>query len=457
MVDFQLPVEARSVPRNIDAERSVLGSLLLDAQVIGDVTQILRADDFYIPAHQRIYEALNIVCDKKWHADVISIEEELRRQGHLDESGGRDTLIDLAGSVLSAAGIAYHAEIVREKAILRRLLETCVEVQQMAYDSRLEAKEMLDLAEQKIFEIARLDVFGDAVAISSIMNDTFERIDKLRERQGRLTGVTTGFPDLDDLTAGLQPGELLVLAARPSMGKTTLALNIVERAATGDRIAGIAPAGVALFSLEMSSQQIIQNMLCGKAQVDSQLLRKGRVTQDQYQRLQQEAASLYEAPIFIDDTPSISVTSLRAKARRLKQKHDIQLIVIDYLQLMTAGIKEESRQQEIAAISRSLKALARELKVPVIALSQLNRDVESRDDHRPRMSDLRESGAIEQDADVIMLLHREEYFTPSEENRGIAEIIVAKQRNGPTGTIKLLFFRSFMRFESYTGRSEPMG
>ena len=457
MVDFNLPGEARAVPRNLEAERSVLGSLLLDAQTVGDVSQILRADDFYLPAHQRIYEALISVCDKKGHADVIAIEEELKKRGHLDESGGRDTLIDLAGSVFSSAGITFHAEIVREKAIQRRLLETCVEVQQLAYDSRLEAKQLLDLAEQKIFEIARLDVFGDAVAIASIMNDTFERIDKLRERQGRLTGVTSGFQDLDDLTAGLQPGELLVLAARPSMGKTTFALNIVERAASGDRSAGIAPASVALFSLEMSSQQIIQNMLCGKAQIDGQMLRKGRITQEQYARLQQEAAALYESPIFIDDTPGISVTSLRAKARRLKQKHDISMIVIDYLQLMTAGVREESRQQEIATISRSLKALARELKVPVVALAELNRDVEARDDHRPRMSDLRESGAIEQDADVIMLLHREEYYKPTEENRGIAEIIIAKQRNGPTGTVKLLFFKNFMRFESYTGRTEPMG
>ena len=462
MVDFILPesmqgTSGRSVPKNLEAERSVLGALLLDAQTIGEVSQVLRPDDFYVPAHQRVYEALVATCDKKGHADVIAIEEELVRRGHLAEAGGRDALLDLAGSVYSTAGLVYHAEIVREKSVQRRLLEACVEVQQMAYESRLEAKELLDEAERRIFEIARLDVHSEAISIASIMQATFERIDRLRERQGRLTGVTSGFQDLDDLTTGLQPGELIVLAARPSMGKTTLALNIIERAASGDGLSGIAPTPVAFFSLEMSSQQVIQNMLCGKAQIDGQLLRKGRVTQEQYARLQQEAASLYEAPVFIDDTPSISITTLRAKARRLKQKHEIGMIVIDYLQLMTAGSREESRQQEIATISRSLKALARELKVPVVALAQLNRDVEARDDHRPRMSDLRESGAIEQDADVIMLLHREEYYKPTEENRGIAEIIIAKQRNGPTGTVKLLFFRQMMRFESYTGRTEAMG
>ena len=451
MVDFNFPSEGRGVPRNVEAERAVLGALLLDSQSVGDISQVLKPEDFYLPAHQRIFEAIITSNDKKSHTDPIAIEEELSRRGQLDEVGGRDALLDIAAVVLSAAGVSYHAEIVREKAIQRRLLEICLDVSRLAYENAKDTKELLDEAERRIFEIARLGVQSEVLSISTIMQDTFERIDRLRERAGRLTGVATRFDDLDDLTAGMQPGELVILAARPSMGKTSFALNLIERAASGSP-----GTPTAFFSLEMSSQQIIQNMLCGKAGIDSLALRRGRVTTDEYKRLQEEAARLYEAPIFVDDTPGLTVTALRAKARRLKQKQDIGMVVVDYLQLMSSGVREESRQQEIATISRSLKALARELRVPVVALAQLNRDVEARDDHRPRMSDLRESGAIEQDADVIMLLHREEYYKPTEENRGLAEIIIAKQRNGPTGEVKLMFFKQFMRFESYTRRTEPM-
>ncbi|MHC4512404.1 MAG: replicative DNA helicase, partial [Planctomycetota bacterium] len=414
------------MPSNVDAERAVLGALLLHPDTVGEISQVLRANDFYQPPHRLIFEAILETFDERALSDVIAVEEALLKRGRLEEAGGRDGLLDLAGCVLSAAGVQYHAEIVREKAIQRQLLETCLDVSRLAYESSTDARELLDEAERRIFEIARVSMATEVRGISDILQETFSRIELLRDRQGRITGVTTGYPDLDEVTSGLQTGELIVVAGRPSMGKTSFALNISERAAANQH-------GVALFSLEMSSQQVIQNMLCARAQIDGQALRKGRITDLQMRRLQDEAARLYEAPLFVDDTPGLTIGGLRAKCRRLKQQHDIQMIILDYLQLMTVGGRAESRQQEIAMISRSLKSLARELKVPVVALSQLNRDVENRDDHRPRMSDLRESGAIEQDADVVMLLHRAEYYKRTEENAGLAQVIIAKQRNGPTG------------------------
>ena len=448
MVDFHTSFEGRGVPQNIEAERSVLGALLLHADTVCDV-QFLRAEDFYLPKHQVIYQSILAAFNARNATDPIVVEEELSRQGALGDAGGREQLLDLLESVVSAAGIVFHAEIVREKAIQRRLLETCLDVARRCYDNQDAAKELLDEAERQIFEIARLDKSGEAHSITDILMQTLDRIEKQRERGARLTGLGTDYVDLDDLTGGLQQGELIVIAARPSMGKTSFALNLTERVA-GTR------NPVAFFSLEMSCQQVIQNMLCCRAQVDGQAMRKGRITDHQFKLLQEEATRLYEAPIFVDDTPGMSITQLRAKCRRLQQKHDIKMVVIDYLQLMAAGGRVESRQQEIAIISRGLKGLARELKVPVIALSQLNRDVEGRDDHRPRMSDMRESGAIEQDADVVVLLHRDEYYKPTEANAGLAQVIIAKQRNGPTGEITLRFFREYMRFENYTRRAEPM-
>ncbi|MGE3175523.1 MAG: replicative DNA helicase [Planctomycetota bacterium] len=448
MVDFHSSLEGRGVPQNLEAERSVLGALLLHADAVCDVG-FLRAEDFYLPKHQRIYQSILATFNQRNATDPIVVEEELHRQGALAECGGREHLLDLLESVVSAAGVVYHAEIVREKAVQRRLLETCLDVARRCYENQGDAKDLLDEAERQIFEIARLDKSGEATSIADILQQTFERIDKLRDRGARLTGLGTDYYDLDDMMGGLQPGELIIVAARPSMGKTSFALNLTER------VAGLGQS-VSFFSLEMSSQQVIQNMLCCRSQIDGQAMRKGRITDQQYRRLQEEAERLYEAPIFVDDTPGLTITQLRAKCRRLKQKHDIQMVVVDYLQLMTAGGRVESRQQEISTISRGLKGIARELEVPVIALSQLNRDVENRDDHRPRMSDLRESGAIEQDADVIILLHRDEYYKPSEQNAGLAQIIIAKQRNGPTGDVTLRFFREYMRFENLTRRAEPM-
>lgn len=448
MVDLRETSDGRGVPQNLEAERSVLGALLLHADAVADVT-FLKADDFYLPRHQQIFEAILETFNRKNVTDPIAVGEQLARMGRLDDIGGHPALLDLMDSVVTAAGIVHHGEIVREKAISRRLLETCLDIARRTYANEEEAKTLLDEAERQIFEISRLDKSGEASSIADILQSTFERIDRLREREGRLTGLGTDYYDFDDMTGGLQPGELIIIAARPSMGKTTFALNLTERVANNK-------ASVAFFSLEMSSQQVIQNMLCNRAQIDGQAMRKGRITNEQYRRLQEEAARLYEVPIFVDDTPGISITQLRAKCRRLKQKHGIDMVCVDYLQLMSAGGRVESRQQEIAAISRGLKGIARELSIPVIALSQLNRDVENRDDHRPRMSDLRESGAIEQDADVIILLHRDEYFKPTEQNAGLAQVIIAKQRNGPTGEVVLRFFKEYMRFENFTRRAEPM-
>lgn len=450
MSDFQLSSsDTRGVPSNVEAERSVLGALLLHPDASADVSEIIQSDDFYSPKHRVIYQAIQQSFDANSTVDTIIVEEVLKLNGHLDEAGGMDALLDLAAGVVSAAGVNYHAEIVREKSIMRKLLETTLDISRMAYENNGVAKDLLDEAERRIFEIARVSVSTDIKNIGDILQDTFSRIELLRERQGRLTGLETGYHDMDDMMSGLQGGELIILAARPSMGKTSFALNLTERVASRGN-------GVILFSLEMSKSQIVQNMLCARSQIDGQAMRKGRITDAQMRRLQDEAAGLYESDLFIDDSAGLTASSLRAKCRRIKAQHDIQMIVIDYLQLLTVGGRVESRQQEISTISRSLKSLARELNVPVIALSQLNRDVESRDDHRPRMSDLRESGAIEQDADVIMLLHREEYFNPTEENAGMAQLIIAKQRNGPTGEVTLRFFRNYMRFENFQRRSESI-
>ncbi len=449
MDEFVAQDVMRSLPQNREAERSVLGACLIDPQVISDVSQAVRAEDFYVPQHQLVFQAIIDIYDKTADADPISVGEALSRQGFLEEAGGRDALLDFAACVVSGSSAIYHAEIVREKAIQRKVLEVCAEVSQMAAENSADAKQLLDEAERRIFEIARMNVASEIAGIEQILQETFERIDFFRSQAGEPTGLITGYDDFDQMTGGLQQGELLILAARPSMGKTSFALNLAERVSRRQK-------AVVIFSLEMASQQVISNMLCGASQVDGQSVRSGRLTDQEYKRLQDEAARLYESPIFVDDMPGLTPTTLRAKCRRLKQKHDIQMVIIDYLQLMSTGRREESRQQEISTISRSMKGLARELSIPVIALSQLNRDVESREDHKPRMSDLRESGAIEQDADVIMLLHREEYFKPTEENRGLAQLIIAKQRNGPTGQVTLRFFREYMRFENFTRRAEPI-
>ena len=356
MVEAQkIAADGKMIPQNLEAERSVLGALLLHADAVADVS-FLQPEDFYLHRHQLIFGAVLSCYNTRNTTDPIAVEEDLSRKGVLQEAGGREILLDLMESVVSAAGVVYHAEIVREKSVLRRLLGTCHEIARMSYENQMEAKDLLDEAERQIMEIARVDKSGETQSIGDVLQRTIDRIERLRERDGRITGLGTDFYDLDDMTGGLQPGELIIVAARPSMGKTTFTLNLTERvASTGN--------GIAFFSLEMSAQQVVQNMLCCRAQIDGQAMRKGRITDLQYKRMVEEADRLYQQPIFIDDTPGLTITQLRAKCRRLKQKHNIQMIAIDYLQLMSGGARVESRQQEISAISRGLKGIARELEV----------------------------------------------------------------------------------------------
>ena len=439
----------RTAPHNIEAEMSVLSAMLIDEESLAELVHLVQPEDFYKPAHQAIAQAIRTLSETVERVDHVTLAESLEREGKLGEIGGRPYLFTISEFVPSAASARYHASIVRNHGVLRRLISVSNDIGSRAMEAREEAMILLDEAERQIFELARKGDVTEPQSVRDLLVSTLERVEKFLGRNAGTTGVPTGYSDLDAITAGLQPGELIVVAARPSMGKTTFSLNVIERAAAE----GYA---CAFFSLEMAAEQVMQNMLCCRSRVDAHKLRRGYVTTEDYQRIGRSAQDLRTQPIFIDDTTDLTPLTLRAKSRRLKQKHDIQLVVIDYLQLMTAGVRAESRTQEIAMMSRGMKGLAKELGIPVIAISQLNRSVEQRDSHRPRMSDLRESGAIEQDADVIMMVHREEYFTRKEEHKGLAEIIVAKQRNGPTGDVRLRFFREFMRFENFTGHVEPL-
>ena len=440
---------SRQAPNDLEAEMSVLSAMLISRDCAGDIGQKLEPDDFYKTAHQHVFAACRKLFDENVEVDHITLADLLERENSLESVGGREYLYVLSEYLPSPVSAAHHAEIVRSKSVLRKLISITSELAQKAYDAKDQPAVLLDEAEAKIFEIARKNEVSEPASIQDLLTRTFENIERIRGSGSRTTGVPTGYIDLDDLTAGLQPGELIIIAARPSMGKTSFAMNLMDRAAAQGY-------PTAFFSLETTSQQVIQNLLCSRAQIDAQKLRRGFVSNTEFLRLKECASRLYEQKIYVDDTSSLTLMALRAKARRLKQKHDIKLLIIDYLQLMSVGARVESRQQEIALISRSLKGLAKELSLPVVALSQLNRSVEQRDSHRPRMSDLRESGAIEQDADVVMMLHREDYYNETEENRGLAEIILSKQRNGPTGLVKLRFIKNYMRFESYTRQPEPI-
>ncbi len=430
---------------------SVLGSMLLDNECAGDVIQLLQPDNFYSKANQTIYHILVELFDARRNVDLVILREVLTKRGLLDEVGGLAYLTGVIESVPSAANVEHYAGIVREKAVLRRLIGASNQIQKDAYGNTQEVPMILDQAEKLIFEVAEKDTTGATVKIDTLLHKTFERLDRIHERKGRLTGVGSGFYELDDLTCGFQNGEMIILAARPSVGKTTMALNIAERVALKDRLP------VAVFSLEMSAQQVAQNMLCAHARVNAQNVRKGILSESDSTKLALAVGTLSEAPIFIDETPGIRTLQLRTKARRLKAQHDIKLLIIDYVQLLESETlrRADNRQQEISDISRGIKSLARELEIPIIAISQLNRAVEGRDDHRPRMSDLRESGALEQDADVVLLLHRASYYDPKEDP-GKAQIIVAKQRNGPTGEVELAFLADFMRFENLAARQETL-
>jgi replicative DNA helicase len=444
-------------PHAIEAEMSLLGSILIDPQVLGDVIFIVRhGDDFYKPANGALFDAMVELYDKNSSLDIVQLNQRLIDRNVLDAVGGLDYLVQLASAVPSAANARHYARLVREKAMVRKLIGAAGDILYDAYHSAEQAQDILDQAEQRIFQIAQQSEHTQVETLHELIRETMERIEANLGQE--LSGISSGFRELDEMTTGLQKGELLILAARPSMGKTALALNMAENMAMRGTAVGV-------FSLEMGKQQLVQRLLCARSGIDSQRLRRNMLREPEFRALMTACDELQAAPMFIDDTPGLSLLQLRAKARRMAAKHKVQAIVIDYLQLMSSGARVESRQVEVSEISRGVKAMARELNVPVICLSQLNRAAESREGHRPRMSDLRESGSIEQDADVIMMLHREEYYHKDDpdwvsnnpESLGVAELILAKQRNGPTGTVKLSWVSQSTRFRDHSSSRPPSG
>ncbi|MDP2939612.1 MAG: replicative DNA helicase [Candidatus Omnitrophota bacterium] len=434
--------EIKLPPQNLEAEMAVLGSMLIDEEAISQALELIDESCFYKGAHNKIFSAILNLYNNQRSVDLITISDELKRNNLLEDVGGMSYLTALTETVPTSANVQHYAHIVKEKSILRLLISNATQIVSESYGMHGNVDELLDRAEKLIFEISDRKIEGGYIPLKEIIKDSIETIDKLYQRKAHVTGIATGFLDFDRQTAGLQNSDLIVIAGRPSMGKSALAISIAEYAGVVEKI----PVG--FFSLEMSKEQLVQRLLCSHARVDTHKVRSGFLSPSDWPRLTSAAGKLSEAPIFIDDSPAISSLELRAKARRLKSHHDIKLVVVDYLQLMRGFAKSENRQQEISEISRSLKALSRELNIPIIAISQLSRAVESRQDHRPQLSDLRESGAIEQDADVVVLLLREEYYYPTEENKGVAEVIIAKQRNGPVGSIKLAFVKEYMRFEN---------
>lgn len=435
----QLNVE-RIPPQNLEAEAGVLGAMLLEEAAVGEVVDLLESTSFYKETHQKIFSCMVALYSERRSIDVITLTDALRKRGELDYVGGAGYITELAAAVPTAANVRHYAKIVRDKAVARQLIRTATQIVTDSFEFASDVDTLLDRAEKTIFDIAMRRVDSAFVPIKELIKDSIETIDELYQRKAHVTGLASGFNDIDVMTAGLQKADLIVIAGRPSMGKSAFVCCIAEHVAAVDK------RPVAFFSLEMSKEQLVQRLLCSFARVDAHRVRTGFLGQSDWPKLTNAAGKLAEAPLYIDDTPAVSALEIRAKARRLKSRFDIQLVIVDYLQLMRGPSGVENRQQEISEISMSLKALARELSIPVIAISQLSRAVESRSDHRPQLSDLRESGAIEQDADVVMLLLREEYYMPTEENKGKAEIIIAKQRNGPVGSVELAFIKEITRF-----------
>jgi replicative DNA helicase len=429
-------------PQSIEAETAVLGSMLLDHEAIGQAIELLSDFCFYKDAHKKIFSAIIKLYDDNKAVDIITLTDELKKTAALEEVGGPAYIATLASSVPTAANILHYAKIVKDKMLLRNLINAATQIVSDSFKEEQDVSTILDKAEQVVFDIASKKVESRFATVRDVIKGSIEKIDSLYQRKENITGIGSGFRELDLKTSGFQSSDLIVIAGRPSMGKSALASCIVEH------IGVVGKKPVAFFSLEMAKEQLVQRMLCCHARVDAHKVRTGFLSQADWPRLVSAAGKLSEAPIYIDDSPGITVLELRAKARRFKAKFDIQLLVLDYLQLMQGPLRAENRQQEISEISRALKALARELNIPVIAISQLSRAVEQRSDHRPQLSDLRESGAIEQDADLVLLLLREEYYNPTEENKGLAELIIAKQRNGPVGNLNLAFVSEYMRFEN---------
>jgi len=436
--------QPKALPHNAEAERTVLGAVLVDNSAFNSAAELLTRDDFYREAHRRIFDAMAVLAERSEPVDLVTLKDELTRGAALEGVGGASYLGSLVDGVPRITNVEQWSRIIKEKAILRNLIHASNRIVQSCYEAGEDAAEILDRAEKSIFDLAEERIRQGFVGIREIVKGSFRTIDQLSQSRDLVTGVPTGFVDLDEKTTGLQKGDLIIVAGRPAMGKTSLCLNIAQNASrrTGE--------AVGLFSLEMSKEQLVLRMLCSDARVDAHRLRTGGLGEKDWARLAKAYAELSACNIFIDDSASVTPLEMRAKCRRLKAEHGLGLVIVDYIQLMSLGGRVENRQQEIAAISRSLKGLAKELAVPVVALSQLSRAPEARGkgEKRPQLSDLRESGALEQDADVVMFIYREEEYNATEENQGIAEIIIGKQRNGPTGTLRLAFIKEFTRFEN---------
>ncbi len=452
-----LEYAGRRAPWSNEAEQAVLGAMLLDQDAALKAAELLDDSMFYKEAHRILFRAMVSLTERNDVIDPVTLREELAKRGDLDRAGGMEYLAALIDVVPTAANVEYHTRIVRDKAVLRRLVEAATEIIQDVYDSKNDSAEVLDNAEHRIFQVAQFRRSEDFSRLKELIWPTMERIESLQGSHGVVTGVASGFVDLDRLTAGFQRSDLVIIAARPSMGKTSFVLNCVQHAAIEHQV------GVGVFSLEMSKEALVQRLLCSEGLVDAQRLRRGALRDDDYPKLARAAGLLGTAPIWIDDSAALTPLAMRSKARRLKAEHDIGMIVVDYLQLMTGPSDIENRQQEISYISRSLKALAKELDVPVVALSQLSRAPEQRggEHRRPQLSDLRESGAIEQDADVVCFIYRQEFYDGAVDKdgnsiEGLAELILGKQRNGPTGMVKLYFKKEFTRFDNYTERATPV-
>ena len=440
----------RVPPQNIEAEQSVLGAILIEQSAIAKISDILQPEDFYREAHKLVYRSAMTLFERGEAIDFITVIDMLRREEALERAGGISYITSLANGVPTAANIVFHAKIVQEKSLLRRLIHAATDIAAMGYAETEEVERVLDHAEQKILEVATRKIGQDFAPIKEIIFSTLDKIDEMHKAKGGITGLSTGFTNLDKLTGGFQRSDLILIAARPSMGKTAFVLNVAQHMATRDK------KSVAIFSLEMPKEQLAMRMMCAEGLIDSQHFRTGAMSNDEWKNLVDAADRLSASPMFIDDTAGVNAVELRNKARRISKEHGLDCIIIDYLQLMDGGAHSriDNRQQQISDISRSLKALARELKVPVIALSQLSRGPESRTSRKPMLSDLRESGSLEQDADMVAFLYREDYYNPETEKKNLTELIIAKNRNGPTETVELYFHKNFTRFTDYSPRTD---
>ncbi|HYK90892.1 MAG TPA: replicative DNA helicase [Acidobacteriota bacterium] len=432
----------KTLPHNLEAERSVLGAILLDDKAVFTIYEVLRADDFYLEGHRRIFEKMILLANDSRAIDLVTLKNELQRADDLENVGGPAYLSSLTIGLPRAINIEHYAQIVKEKATLRRLIQISNEIMARSYQNEDTAQEILHEVEKQIFEIGSRQFRTGFAPIDSVVSDVFKHIEEVSNRKSKVTGLETGFSELDKMTAGLHPADLVIVAARPGLGKTSLCLNIAQHVAIRKR------SSVAIFSIEMSKEQLVKRLLCSEAEIDSHRINTGYLNKEDWSRLSRASGALADTKIFIDDTAGLNIGEMRSKVRRLKLEHGLDLLIVDYLQLMSGSTQRyENRTQEISQISRGLKAIAKELSVPVIAVSQLSRAVEARrGDHRPQLSDLRESGSIEQDADLVLFIFREELLNPTPDNAGVAELIIGKQRNGPTGTLNLAFIKQYTKF-----------